>query len=202
MDLDKALNNKLLDLHTGQPGRVEKFYADTYEVDVKLVCKKPLPHADGSSVYEDAPVIPRVMVCCFGNSASWMKVELVPGDLVWLLSPEVSTDEFIDTGEVSQPSNVTRHGLLGSIAIPFVLPSKSPTGPIVSLAGGADYVALAAKVDQALSDIYTWQQGVDEFCAGHTHATAALGPPVAGSPPYLGAATQADSTAAAKVKAT
>jgi hypothetical protein len=195
MNLDDAITNKLLDLHTGQPGRVEKFYADTYEVDVKLVCKKPLPHADGGFVYEDAPVIPRVMVCCFGNSASWMKVELVPGDLVWILSPEVSTDEFIDTGEVSQPSNVTRHGLLGSIAIPFVLPSRTPTGAVVSLAGGADYVALAAKVDQRIA-------ALENHYIAHVHVVT---DPVSGpltSAPAAPPLTPGASTAATKVKAT
>lgn len=158
IDVSRALDDRLLDLHTGQPGRVVAFYPDTYEVDVELVCRRPVPHAGGGYSYEEPPIIPHVMVCCFGNDTSWMKVALKAGDLVWLLSPEVSTDEFVDTGETAQPANVTRHGLLGSIAIPFVLPSKTPTGVQVSLAGGSDYVALAAKVDsnfQAIKDLFT-----------------------------------------------
>ena len=149
----RIIDDSLLELHTSQPGRVVAFYADTYEVDVELVCKRPVPHAAGGYVYEDPPVIPRCPVCAFGNDQSFMRLALKKGDLVWLLSPEVSTDEFVDTGELAQPSNVTRHGLLGSLAIPFVLPSKTPAGHLVSLAGGADFVALAAKVDANFKEI-------------------------------------------------
>lgn len=156
-----ALQDWSLDLHTSQPGRVVKFYADTYEVDVELVCKRPVPHIDGGFVYEDPPILPRCPVCSFGNSVSWLKVPLVPGDLVWLISPECSTDEFVDTGETAQPQQVQRHGLLGSLALPFVLPSRTPTGCQVSLGGsGADFVALASKVTTAIGDLTTAVQNM------------------------------------------
>ena len=202
-DIGRALDDRLLDLHTGQPGRVVAFYADTYEVDVELVCRRPVPHAGGGYAYEEQPIIPHVMVCAFGNDQSWMRMALKKGDLVWILSPEVSTDEFIETGDVSQPANVTRHGLLGSLAIPFVLPSRTPSGHLVSLAGGADYVALAAKVDKALSDIVSWTKDQNAWDASHTHGCPPLGgpssPPVQLPPPEAGTPA---STAATQVKAT
>ena len=147
---NKNLEDRLLDLHTQQPGKVIAFYPETYEADVQLVCRRPVPHVDGGYVYEDPPIIPRVQVVCFGNAASWLKVELSEGDFVWVMSPEVSTSEFIESGSTSEPADVTKHGLLGSVAIPFMIPTQlalTVLGPTVSLAGGADYVALAAKVD-------------------------------------------------------
>lgn len=158
--MSKALESRLLDLHTQQPGRVVKFYADTYEADVQLMCRRPVPHAAGGYVYEDPPIIPRVQVLCLGNSASWLKVDLVVGDLVWVMSPEVSTSEFVDSGQVSQPAEVVRHGLLGSVCIPYLIPTQAQataSGPTVSLAGGADYVALAGKVNdnfKAIKDMF------------------------------------------------
>ena len=198
--MSKALESRLLDLHTQQPGRVVKFYADTYEADVQLMCRRPVPHVDGGYVYEDPPIIPRVQVLCLGNSASWMKVELAAGDLVWVMSPEVSTSEFVDSGQVSQPAEVVRHGLLGSVCIPYLIPTQAQAtaaGPIVSLAGGADFVALAAKVDARIGALESW-------CASHTHEVAAVTPGTgtataafSSSPP-----TPGTSTAATKVKAT
>jgi hypothetical protein len=158
VDVNRMIDDRLLELHTGQPGRVVTFYADTYEADVELVCRRPVPHAGGGYVYEDPPVIPRVLICSFGNATNCLRVQLAKGDLVWVLHSEVSTDEFIDTGEIAQPSNVARHGIFGGIAIPFVLPSKMNTGPRVVLADGADFVALSAKVDanfQAIKTMFT-----------------------------------------------
>ena len=146
----KILEDRLADLHTQQPGKVVTFYPETYEADVQLMCRRPVTHIDGGYVYEEQPIIPRVQVVCFGNANSWLKVELSPGDFVWVMSPEISTAEFVESGSESEPADVTRHGLLGSVAIPFMLPTQmalTALGPMVSLAGGADYVALAAKVD-------------------------------------------------------
>lgn len=178
VDVNRIIDDRLLELHTSQPGRVVAFYADTYEVDVELVCRRAVPHAGGGYTYEDPPIIPHVMVCAFGNDESWTRLKLKKGDLVWLLSPEVSTDEFIDTGETAQPSNVTRHGLLGSMAIPFVLPSKTPAGPLVSLAGGEDFVALSKKVDdnfKAIKDMFSaWTPVPNDGGAALKTASASL----------------------------
>lgn len=188
---NKTLEDRLLDLHTQQPGKVVNFYPETYEVDVQLVCRRPVPHIDGGYVYEDPPIIPRVQVVCFGNSSSWLKVELAAGDFVWVMSPEVSTSEFVESGSVSEPADVTKHGLLGSVAIPFMIPSQlalTALGPTVSLAGGADFVALAAKVDAnflAIKQMFTNWTPVQE--TGLKTLSTAL---------------QLPSTAAAKVKAT
>lgn len=167
--MSKALEARLLDLHTQQPGRVVTFYADTYEADVQLMCRRPVPHADGGYVYEDAPVIPRAQVCCLGNATSWMKVNLAEGDLVWVMFPEVSTAEFVDSGgEISQPADVTRHGLLGAMVLPYLLPSQltqTASGPLVSLAGGADWAARADRVDARIG-------ALEQHYIGHTHQVA------------------------------
>lgn len=190
----EALDNRLLDVHTSQPGRVVKYYADTYEADIQLVCRRAVPHVDGGYVYEDPPVLPKVPLACWGTTDSYFKPPVTAGAFVWFFASEVSTDEFLETGDVSQPANVARHSLSSGIAIPFVLPSEIPTGPMLQAGSGGDFVARADKVDARCKAIEDWG-------AKHTHKIAAMpGPPGLESMLAVQPLVPGSSTAASEIK--
>lgn len=185
----ESIDNRLIDVHTSQPGRVVQFYPDTYDADIQLMCQRAVPHVDGGYVYEEPPTLPKVPIACWGTTESYFKPPVPKGSFVWFFSSEVSTDEFLESGDVSQPANVARHGLSSGIAIPFVLPSQIPSGPMLQAGSGGDFVARADKVDARF-------QNLENYAITHTHATAALGPPIKATEPL----TPGQPTAATEIK--
>jgi hypothetical protein len=172
----KALEDRILDLHTSMPGRVTAVHSDG-TADVKPTIRRPVPATDGGFVYEEIPVIPHALVCAFGTPSAFVAGTLTTGDFVWLLFPEADIGDFLDSGSDTEPKQVSRHQMACPLAIPICLPGKAVT---------SDFVARASQTDARLSALENWANQ-------HTHATAALGPPVAGVPALvpggLGAST-------------
>lgn len=147
----RALDDRLADVHTSAPGTVVSFNATDYTVDVRLGYNRPTKAWDGTVVYEEPPVIPGIPVACFGTERTYLKSDLAPGDKVWLIFSEVSPAEFLDSGSVSNPGDTARHSMSGALAIPFVLPTKLGSTPVVLGGAGGDFVALAGAVMSNLS---------------------------------------------------
>jgi hypothetical protein len=181
-----AMENRLLEVHTSLPGRVEKINASTQTVDVKPLIKRRYADPDGTEVDESLPVIPRVPLAFprAGNfKITW---PIRKGDLVDLVFTETSRDNFKagDGGEVD-PDDFRRFDLSDAVAYPGGHPeSKALTdfspdhieigtdgGVIVSIHSdeihlgsrqASDALALASKVK---SELDTLQGNYDT----HTH---------------------------------
>jgi hypothetical protein len=188
-------------IHTSLPGRVVSYDAATQTATVELVVQLL-----GQSV----PPLPEVPVVWPGGTAGHLHVPLEAGDTLMVLFSEEDFSGWFDTGSVSAPRVLARHGL-HAVAIPGLRRAAAPlavtTGHVtlaaqIMLHLGADnatnFVALANLVDARLETLRA-------AFNGHTHLTAGTGAPV--GPTALIPATPGDpvsslpTVAATKVKA-
>jgi hypothetical protein len=204
--LRRALENRLLDLHTALPGRVEKYDATKQVADVQPVVKKPTRDAAGTRTFVELPVIRNVPVVWPRAGGFSLHLPMTKGDHVLLVFSEWDHSQWRQTGATSKPAWLELHGLSFPYAVPGIGPNASPiaatdapagvaalNGPGDIRLGGtsADFLALAQKTQQALDDIVTWAKT-------HTHATAGTGTP---SPPAEAALLEPDTdVATSKVK--
>jgi hypothetical protein len=181
-------------IHTALPGRVRSYDVATQTAEVELVVQ-----LDGEAV----PPLAEVPVLWPGGAAGFLHVPLAEGDTVMVLFAEEDFSRWFETGSVSAPAALARHGL-HAVAIPGLRRAAAPlavtTGHVTLAATsalhlGSDtataFVALATLVDARLAAMVS-------YINTHVHATAAVGPPV---PPTVLLGAQA-SVAASKVKAT
>ena len=188
----------LLDVHTAIPGIVKSFNALTGTVDVQPAVKRALAREDGSTAFEELPLISNVRVEWPGAGGFELRFPLAAGDVVMLVFAEVDTGQWEQTGQVSKPAWLQRHGLGSPVARPFnrvapvsvspnaaqiVTPSPLHVGnPLV-----AQFVALSTLVDLELTKIWT-------MLNAHMHTSAAPGspttPPVTPCPPLVPTASK------------
>ncbi len=173
----------------------------------------------GQHEYEPLPTLHGVPVGHPRGGGFFVHFPMVKGDFVWVMFSDLSMDEFTRTGTVSKPVDIRSHELF-PYALPASdpsLPNKLPILPAplpsdelvigreggseirfkqndeVHIAGGDDFLSLAAKVLTELQSIKT------DFDL-HTHTGVTTGPGVSGTP--VVPLTTPSSVAAAKVKGT
>ena len=163
-------------IHTSQVGKVVSYDSATQVASVQIVVQ-----LDG----EEIPQLDDVPVLWPGGAKGFLHVPLQSGDLVMVLFAEEDFSAFWDTGSVSPPKVLQRHGL-HAVAIPGFRREKAPyatTSGHVTLAAadelrlGSDaasvYVALANLVDARLETIRTtW---IMNTAMGPTSTFAAAG---------------------------
>jgi hypothetical protein len=154
----RAIEDRLLDLHTSFLGKFAKVHTDG-TADVQPLTRRPVPATDGGFQYEQIPTVPKALVLAFGTPRAFIASSVQVGDLCWCLCPEADLSGALQSGSEVDPSQVSRHGLACPLAIPLCLAGNATS---------ADFVALAGKVDTALSNISTW-------LTTHTHPVPALG---------------------------
>jgi len=171
-----ALDSRLMDLHTAMPGRVEKYDASKQVVDVLPQLKRAVSDGEGDYVIEDLPVIPNVPVCFPRAGGFFVSFPIQKGDMVLIVFAERAIGAWKKKGEACDPGDRRMHPLAGAMAIPGVYPSGSELGDadgsnmvmgkdgtaaaqvvitpsMVKLGGGDQFVALANKVNQELTNI-------------------------------------------------
>lgn len=142
----EALDGRLLDVHTAMPGTVLVFDPITSTATVRPGVRRALRGQDEETVYERLPDLPGVPVL--------LGAGLSPGDKVLILFCEADAQGFEQSGALSDPKDVTRHGL-GS-------PYCVPLGPTLVIGNPltAQAVALAnlvtAQLDALKSAISGW----------------------------------------------
>jgi hypothetical protein len=182
-------------IHTSLPGKVRSYDVTTQTAEVEL-----LVQLDGVEV----PPLADVPVIWPGGSAGFLHVPLAANDTVMVVFAEEDFAKWYDTGSVSAPATLARHGL-HAVAIPGLRRAAAPltvTGGHVTLGAtselrlGSDaasvYVALATLVDARFAALVS-------YINTHTHTGVTTGPGVSGVPAPLLAAQA--SVAATKVKA-
>lgn len=186
--LAAASAKALRGVHTALPGRVKDYDVATQTAQVQLAV-----HLDGLEV----PPLKDVPVCWPGGSEGFLHVPLAAGDTVLVLFAEEDFSRWFDTGSVSPPQVLARHGL-HAIAIPGLRRAKDPlavTAGHVTLSAinelrlGEDtasvFIALANLVDARITSL---QEAIDT----HIHPTG-VGPSGVNTTPVGALATVASS---------
>lgn len=117
--LREAIDARLLDVHTALPCTVLSYDPISERAKVRPGVRRALLDADDKPAFEALPDLPEIPVLCAAG--------LAPGDLVLLVFSEVDAQGWEDSGTVSNPRDVTRHGFSSPFAIPF----PKPGAPLV-----------------------------------------------------------------------
>ena len=210
--LDAVLRAGRRSLHTCFPAKVLAYDAAAQTVDVEPQIMRELQDDEGALAHEKLPTLYDVPVQWPRGGGHALTFPLQVGDYVEIQCAEQSLLVWRDSGEVSEPGISQAHGLNGCMARPGWYPDTKrvegasttdlvigkvdgsasirikPDGTVVlGEDSGADFVALADKVEAELNEI--WRTLMT--------ATAVNGSPlVPPTPP-----TRAGSVAAGKVKA-
>ncbi len=202
--LERALRSSLTDVHVSMPGEIVSYDAAKQVATVRLCLRRTLPDENGELVAEEIPPVQNVPVVWPGGSGLTLHGTLAAGDTGDVIFSSMSHNEWQASGRVSTPGDTKPHNLGSakfypglrhkknaapdtdnSIGIPGGLRAHFTAGS-VSIGAGSDFVAMSAKVEARLSALESWANA-------HTHATAALGPPVPGLPALVPAGPVASS---------
>jgi hypothetical protein len=223
--LRRAMNARMMDVHTALPAKVESYDAGKQIVEVTPVVKRAIYTAAGDKATEQLPTIPDVPVAFPRAGGFQLSLPIAAGDHVLLVFCERDLGEWRRKGEVADPGDQRMHGLSGAVAIPGMAPDGQelsgasgsnmvmgedggvrvevePGGPmhLGTQSGGEQFVALADKVDQRIKDLEdSVIQHINQVFNAHTHSTSTgpTGTPTpTGTPPSNGSGTGASNTKA------
>ena len=115
-----AIDNRIGDIHTSIPGRIESFDAATQTADIKPLLKRRAINSDGTEINESIPVIPRVPICFPRAGLFYITWPVESGDLCELVFSEQSRDNLKAAGGVNEtdPDDFRRFDLSDAFAIP------------------------------------------------------------------------------------
>lgn len=200
--LRKVLESERLDLHTGTVGKVRAFSAARQTCEVELQIQRVLPAADedDDDTTEDYPILPEVPIVYPSGGGFAISWPLSVGDFVWIAFAESDLGQWRATGEKSNPSVQTRHGLSGAVAYPGIHHRGNPNanatanslriekdgGPVLEIVGseirvgGSGALAKSTQVqtqlDALAADLATVNaaipSGVSVLPAALTYSTA------------------------------
>lgn len=204
-----------MDVHTTLPAKVVRYDATRCVVDAAPLVRAPVTDEAGVTTYTALPVVTNVPVEFPQGGGFRLTFPLAIGDTVRLSFHEASLDRWMHFGDEVDPRDPRRFALSDASAFPGIralagsdaVVAASEDGCVLELIGGsaklrlkaggtveigtsgAEALAIASKVATELSAIRT-------LFNTHTHATAAVGPPVPPVPLFVG---PPGSTASARV---
>ena len=193
----EAIETKLVDVHTGMPGRVESYDEEAQTANIRPLIKRVLREVDGSRVPEELPVLPSVPVAFPGSGGFSMTWPLAPGDTGMLLFSEMSIDRWRTTNEVIDPGDGRRHGLSGAMFVPGL---RAQSGKLPGAAVSATAMVMRPNVilgDSTASEPIVLGSALNTWLSTHTHSSAMgpTGPPLEqiALPDHLSTKHKADS---------
>jgi len=143
--IDAAIDARLLDVHTAAIGRVERVYAATRKIDVRLAFKRTLQTDEGDVATETMPVLQQVPIGALRAGAARIELPIAVGHWVVLVFFGDNVGRRIAGGGVDlETGDVERHGLTGAVAIPLVYPDTEKPG--TALAADAIVLAMGSTV--------------------------------------------------------
>jgi hypothetical protein len=230
--LRRSVSSALCDVHTSLPGKVTAYDADAYTVDVALQVRivttdedAPVPRLVAVSELKSVPI---EMIASGGY---FVHLPFTAGDPVEITFQEQDISVWLETGALSDPADLARHGLF-----PTARPGPRPANKLIAglptdalivgkaeglqlkidasamalgAAGGTlDFVALAQKVHDGFADVKAFLDAFKAHYAAHTHpvatagsATAQTGTAAATTPALTNSPPAAPDVGSSKVKA-
>lgn len=173
---DVALARQAEAMRTGMPAKVLSYDRTKQTVDVQPSLKTPHLDDTGEIQWETVPNITGVPVVFPRGGGVAITWGISAGDHVWLAFSETAIGVWRGTGVTpSEGGDSRRHGLYpvafaGVAPEALALGNAAPAGEIWLGDNPSDFVALASKVDSAITTIVN-------YINTHTHPTAAAGPP-------------------------
>lgn len=215
----EAISSRLLDVHTALPAVVESYDAAAQTCTAQPVVSRTVFDDAGEPQQERLPSIQNVPVKWQRGGGFFATMPLGPGDHVLLVFCESAIGQWRQTGEVSEPGDLRRHGL----SYPYALPGGAPNADPIADASATDAVmgkdgSNAQVIITAGGDICIGKGAVEKLARAdrtnselidiatalstHTHPAGALldsmSSPVTGStapplsPPYTAGMVDAD----------
>ena len=120
--IKRAVENRLLDVHTAIVARVESYNSKEQTVDVRPQLKHALEGKDGELVFEKLPIIADVPVLFPRAGGFFISFPIQEGDFVQLFFNESPISDWWNQEETN--IETTRHSLGGAVAIPGVYPKE------------------------------------------------------------------------------
>jgi hypothetical protein len=114
--VEHALRLAMGDVHTAMPGRIERYDRAKQVADVKPLLKAWREQEDGTTIFEELPVIPNVPVYCFGGGGFRITMPIRQGDVCELVFAERSTDRWQKLGGIQDPTDRRRFHLADALA--------------------------------------------------------------------------------------
>lgn len=197
----RAMDARLLDVHTALPGRVRSYDAAAQTADVEVMIKRSVPTGgdEAAPVLETLPVLPSVPVAFPGGGGCFLTFPMAQGDPVWLVFAERDTSQYRVTGAVSDPGVQATHGLSGAVAFPCRVGPRSAAlstteesgAELGKINGTANVIVKAATTEVGgATDAAALESRVkvlETHYLSHTHAVtgASTGSPNVVTPPYV-----------------
>lgn len=178
--IEDAIENRLLDIHTMLPCKVEAVDLVTRTVEVELQLKRPLPDENDGLVLEDLPKLDNVPIAIWQAGTKFFSMPITVGDYGRVIFSEADWGQWRELGANVSPGDIGRFTLSSGLYVPdftttinrfqeagaqlandIVLGAnagvqircKNTTVQVVS--GGAtdstDFVAMAAKVENFIT---------------------------------------------------
>jgi hypothetical protein len=128
--LRMAVHQRMVDVHTAMPGRVERYDEKEQKADVKPLLKRTVINDDGTEISESLPVIPDVPVMFPRAGGFFITFPIKQGDNVLLVFCERSIDKYTaGAGTEVDPVDLRMHDLSDAVAFPAFRPfSKAIKG--------------------------------------------------------------------------
>jgi Phage protein Gp138 N-terminal domain len=174
-----GIDDRMLDVHTALPGKVQSYNKSRQSVDVILQVHRQIPTSDGGYVAQAYAVVPDVPVCFPAAGGMIFTLPVKKDDFCLVVFSEASLAAWRQRGEPGDPGDPARHHLSGAIALMGMRPIAKViqgldennlilgkegvdnaqleiTSSEIHLGKGAsNYLALANKVDQEFNKIVT-----------------------------------------------
>lgn len=193
----EAIESRLLDVHTGLPGRIVSYDKSTQTAEILLQIKRIIEAQDGTLKAEELPHLYNVPVIFPRCLDFFITFPLKEGDDLWIMFSETSLDQWRSKGEITVPGDIRRHTLTGAVAYAGFYPNADAISNVhedhmvLGEDGGQrifvhsddstvevtdddsgdadDFVAQAAKVKSELDDIKSDLDAVKTAFDSHTH---------------------------------
>jgi len=116
----RAIEDRLASVHTGLPGYVESYDAESQSASIQPSLERAFQLPDDSIEVQAAPILYRIPVVFQGGNGWRFRFRLKAGDEVFLAFAERSLDRWKDSeqGSTVDPVESRKHDLSDAIAIP------------------------------------------------------------------------------------
>lgn len=121
--IEKAIENRLIDVHTGLPCRVESVDLAAQTVEVVPQLKRPLENEAGEFTLEVLPKLDNVPIAVWRTSTKFISLPIAPGDYGRIQFAESDWGQWRAQGVVTSPGDIGRFTLSSGIFVPDIFPT-------------------------------------------------------------------------------